>query len=563
MGRTPRISEDGIKKLLRIRAEQVERRSRLIPLWMDIAKYYNPALGDWDEHNDEMEGPPSYADVFDNTGMNDSSLLADGVQGYAFSRSSPWQRLKTEDDDLMKRDEVKDHLQARELQAYSQLAKGVFYDEARNMVRICSDFGTGVMFRIDNKARGIPGYKTLHPKRALIMEDESGEVDTLIRDVWLSPDQAVQLFGRSGVARGQLPQKIQDAYRDGKTQRFLFYHFAFPLDKFDLDIGRRESRGRPFYSLYLEPTEKKAITEGGYWYKSWFGWRWTRNPDGSPYAGDCPGFMEISNVKQLNGMRKDFNRIVALAARPPLKATAALRNRIKNAPNDVTYLLPGEDFTQAMTIGDIRPLMEDMSAIQGGIHDSYHKALFLVLTQNLERTKTATEVEGIKGEQAAMLTAFFGRMAVEFLEPMVEDLYQLEIDAGRAPPAPDVLKGQLVKIDLVSPLALLQKRYMLLDTTRQWLNEIMAIQQTFDPNVGDNVNIEEYVRQAAELYHVNRAVVRDIVEVRRRQQARAQMQQAQMQVQMQALQADAQAKAYGAAVKAPEPGSPAAKRVAA
>jgi hypothetical protein len=392
------------------------------------------------------------------------------------------------------------------------------------------------------------------------MEDENGEVVSLIRDLWLSPSQAVRLFGRAGVDRSALPQNVRDAYEKGSTKRFLFYHYAFPIDKFDLDIGRRESGGRPFYSLYLDPAGKKAITEGGYWYKSWFGWRWTRNPDGGALGSDSPGLIEISNVKQLNGMRKDFNRISQLAARPTLKATAKLMNRINNVPGGVTYLHAGEDFTQALTVGDIRPLMEDMKAIQASIHDSYHRALFLVLTQNLERTKTATEVEGIKGEQAAMLTAFFGRMSVEFLEPMVEDLYQLEIDAGRAPPAPEILRGRRVKVDLVAPLAILQKRYLLLDSTRQWLNEIIAIQQSeLDPNAGDYANIEEYIRQAADLYHVNRAVIRDIAEVQRRRDARAKLQMVQMQAQLEAQRAEAQAKTYGAATKAPEAGSPAAR----
>ena len=169
MGRTPRISEDSIKKLLTIRTEERERLYKILPTWRDVATYINPALSDWDEGNDEMEAAPSYAEVFDNTAMADSVLLADGVEANTFSRSIPWQRLKTEDEDLMREDDVKDHLQAREIHFYSQLNKGSFYDEARNMVRVCADFGTAVMFRIDNRARGLPYYKTLHPKRALIM----------------------------------------------------------------------------------------------------------------------------------------------------------------------------------------------------------------------------------------------------------------------------------------------------------------------------------------------------------------------------------------------------------
>lgn len=554
----PRIAQESVNTLMRIRSQQIERRDRLLPAWMSISQYFNPALSDWDEYNDEMDQAPDYRSVYDNVGMKDSANLADGVQGWSFSRSSAWQRLTTEDTDLADRDDVKLYLQEMAVHFYKQLAKSSFYDEGRNLVRNTTDFGTGVMFRTNNVARAIPSYKTLHPKRAIIMEDENGEVDTLFRDLWLSSDQAVSLFGKAGIPKESLPRKIQSDYDHGDGKRFAFIQFIFPISKFDLDIGLRASRGRPYYSLYISRSGDVAVAEGGYWYKPFFGWRWSRNPDGSPYGTDCPGLMEISNVKQLNVMRKDLIRISALNARPPLKATSRLKNRIQNIPNGVTLLKAGEDFTRAITTGDIRPMMEDLAAIQTSVHETYHRSLFLVLTENLDRTKTATEVEGIKGEQAAMLTAFYGRMAVEFLEPAVEDLYQLEIDAGRAPERPDVLRGERVKIDLVSPLAMLQKRYLMLDSTRQWLNEIITIQQTFDPNAGDHVNVEQYIRRAADLYNVDRTVVRDIVEVRRRQAIRAQQEAIQRETERQASQADAAAKLQSASVKAPEPGSPAA-----
>ena len=553
----PRISQDSINTLMRIRSHEIERRDRLLPAWMSISQYFNPALSDWDEYNDEMDQAPDYRSVYDNVGMKDSANLADGIQGWSFSRSSAWQRLTTEDKDLADRDDVKLHLQEMAEHFYAQLNKSSFYDEGRNLIRNSADFGTGVMFRMNNVARAMPAYKTLHPKRAIILEDETGEVDTLFRDLWLSSDQAIALFGKS-IPYDSIPMKIRNDYEHGDSNRFPFIQFIFPIDKFDLDIGLRTSRGRPYYSVYISRSGDEPIAEGGYWYKPFFGWRWSRNPDGSPYGSDSPGLLEISNVKQLNMMRKDMSRIVALNARPPLKATSRLGNRIQNVPNGVTLLKAGEDFTRAFTTGDVRPMMEDMAAIQTSVHESYHRSLFLVLTENLDRTKTATEVEGIKGEQAAMLTAFYGRMAVEFLEPAVEDLYQLEIDSGRAPERPEILRGQRVKIDLVSPLAMLQKRYLMLDSTRQWLNEIIAIQQTLDPNAKDYVDVEKYIHRAADLYNVDRTVVRDIIEVRRRQAIRAQQQAMQQQVDIQTRQADAASKLQSASVKAPEPGSPAA-----
>ena len=123
------------------------------------------------------------------------------------------------------------------------------------------------------------------------------------------------------------------------------------LENFDLDIGRRETRGMPFYSLYVADVDHtNPIREGGYEVKPFFAARWSRNLDGDVWGGDCPGMVEISNVKQANGVRKDLSRMRQLAGRPPLKATEGLRGRIRLEPNGITYVRPGEDYAPGIIV---------------------------------------------------------------------------------------------------------------------------------------------------------------------------------------------------------------------
>ena len=550
--RPARISRDSLRKLEMIRAEQHQRRERFIPAYREIARYFNPALGDWDETTSDADAAmPDYRNIYDTVGARDSSKLADGIQAYGFNRSTAWIRLATEDQDMMEDSAVREWLQRLEEHLYRQLAQSTFYDEGRSLVRNSVDFATGVMFRSHNVARGLPSYQVLHPKRVLLMEDENGEVDTLFRDLWLSPYVAYGMFGES------LPADIKQAYTDGKSRKWPFRQWIFPADKFDLDIDARSTRGMDFYSLYTATrTPEEGLREGGYERRPFFAWRFSRDPEGSPYGVDSPGLMQISNVKQLNGMRQDYHRGIQGRFRPPLKATEGLRGRIDTRPGAPTWLKPGEDYGPAMVYGDTKGLLEDVMLLRADVDESYHTKLFLILSENIQRVKTATEAEGIKGEQAAMLTAFFGRTSTEFLEPTVEDLVQLELDSGRAPAPPPRLRGRLIKVDLVSPLAMLQKRYLLLDGTRQWLSEVVALAQAFeDPAVRDSVDTEEYVRRSAELYNVDRRVVRDMLDVQRMQFARAQRNQQMMEAQM----AEQRAQTYKATTAAPQAGSPAAQ----
>jgi hypothetical protein len=558
LARSPRISVDSVDKLYRIRAQELENRQPLIPLWTDIARKMNPAMADWNDDTTSMEVVPNFKDLTSNVGMKASIQLADGIEAYAFSRNSPWLRLATEDQNLMERRDVRLWLQLLSLHCYRQLLQSGWYDAARSWVRVGVDFATSVMMRTNNIARGLPAYQTLHLKRAVIMENENGEVDTLFRDLWLTAFDAASAFGLEN-----LPVTIQDAFREKLNKKFSFQQFIHPLDKFALDIGARESKGKRWHSLYVADIDHDhPIREGGYYTFPAFAWRFARNPSGSAYGTDSPGYLEISNVKQVNGMRKDYHRGVQSRFRPQIKATDQLEGRINFDPNGVTYLGQGEDFTQAFTIGDTKGLLDDIMRMEDGVMDSYHKNLFLILTANIERLKTATEVEGIKGEQAAMLTAFFGRLSTEGLEPMVEDVVQLELESGRAPPPPPIMKNQAVKVDLISPLAILQKRYLLLDNTRQFLAEVAGlVQSQLAPDGADNVDFNQYIRSAADIYHIDERVLRDLADVKKIQQARAaaRMQMAQEEAANKKM--IAQAQAYKAGAVAPQPGSPAAQRI--
>ncbi len=553
---SPRISESAMTTLDDIRGEEEERRQPNIPLWQEIAANFNPDMNDWTEETDAAESfQPDYRSVYDNVGIKSANQLTNGIYSYAFARQSAWARLATEDQNLMEDSDVRRWLQHMEVHCNRQRDKGGWYDAAWSFVRIGVDFSTAVMFRENNIAEGLPSYTNLHLKNVVFLENKFGDVDVLFRSFWLKAADAVDLFGFR-----TLPLKIQEAYSQNTTRRFRFTQAVLPHGRFDLDIDRRASKGMPFYTVYYADCDrKKPIREGGYSTFPAFVWRFSKSANGSPWGTDAPGYLEVANVKQLGGMRKDFHRMVQQKARPPIKASDTI-GHIHLEPNGITRLRPGQDYAPGMVVGDLKGLMEDMLSLEDGVRDSYHRNLFLVLTQNIERLKTATEVEAIKGEQAAMLTAFFGRLSTEFLEPNTEDLVQLEIESGRAPPPPPKLKGKEIKVDLVSPLSILQKKYLLLDTTKQFLNEVAQLYQIYPEGI-DNVDLNVYIRRAADIYHIDQDVLRDIADVKKIQEARARIKAAQMQQAMEAQAAESQAKVYKAGSKAPEPGSPAEKKV--
>jgi len=518
------ISKEAVRKILQMREDMKEDRQPYEELFKDIAAYANPSM-DWEEEVGERR------EVYDNTLQRASNKLADGIQGYAFSRNQAWFRLALEDDQLQANEAVGEFLQLVEKHFYRQFARSNFYDEGRAFVKAGADFGTSVMIRQEDLVRGCPYYKTLHLRSCYIRENAYGDVDTLFREYSLTPDEAVMEYGRENV-----PEVIRNAFERNSNVKFKFLQAIFPRERYNLDVGKGS---KPYVSITIALAgEGHVVREGGYSAKPFFVWRYSRDMGSSPWGTNNPGQLEIYNAKQLNGMRKDRGRISQLMARPPVIASETLAGRLKLTPNGITYAKPGEDYALRGIVGNPSLLDADIQDMRSSINESYYTNLFLILSQNIDRMKTATEVSGIQGEQAAMMSAFFGRIQTEFLEPVLEDLFALELFSGRLPPIPPILKGKEIKIDMISPLAMMQKRYLALESTRQALGEILALAQA-RPEILDNLDLDAYVRNIADSYNMDKRVVLDELQVQKIREARLQMMQAQQEAQL-ALQAQKQ-----------------------
>jgi hypothetical protein len=487
--------------------------------WRDAARYINPGMG-WNDEPDAAQKPQETAHIYDTTAIKASNTLADGIQGYSFARNQAWFKLEPNamigaDTPDMSGDESA-WLQLAEKDMYRQAQKSNFYDEARAFVKCAADFGTAVMTREDDVIRRIPAYKTQHLKYCCVDENPYGEADVLFRDFWADAYKAAALFGRD-----KLPKPVKEAYDKGSLKLWKFTQAILPPDRYSLGIPAKE--GWEYYSVYWADIERdKALMDGYYRLKPFFVWRWSRSLDGGVWGSDNPGLAELADIKQANSVRADYSRIVQQMGRPPIKATEGLNGRINLKPNGVTSLRPGEDFQAFPATGNPQGIMQDLALLQKAINEAYYTDFFLILSHNIEKQKTATEVAGIQGEKAALMSAFYGRLSAEFLEPALEDLFSMELMSGRIPPPPESLaaRDERLRIDMVSPLSQMQRRYLTVGNSQQAVAEMLALYQ-INPEIIDNLNLDQHVRNIADGYGLDKRVLVDMADVERMRQARA------------------------------------------
>ena len=547
------LSAKSTETLRTIKSGMERDRNTKESTFRDIASYINPSMADNGISDPIKAGktPDTGKYRYDNTAQTASSLAADGIEGYAFGRQNPWFTLALENQDPGQKAQQQ-YLQIVQKQQYKQLNRSSFYDEGRLLIRSLLDFGTGIMMRTENVEAEMPVYRTLNIFRTLIAENQFGDVDVIIRDFFLSPQAAAAEYGLEN-----LTETVQEQHRMNKIDRSTYSEFIYPNGRYDVDIERN---GKAYISIHTseEDNGMTVLRVDGYETKPFFTARYTRSYDGGAWGEDSPGILQLSNIKELNSAVRDRRKVSQRKANPQIKATEGMYGKIQNKPDGVTYVPSGNDFTIMDTKADLSAIDQDINDWRDAINTAYHTDFFLILTQNVDRQKTATETQGLQGEKAAILSAFFSRLGYEFLEPLLEDLYSIEVDNGRIPPAPAHMQGQPVQIDYISPLYMMQRQYLILNSTKQAINEIytlarMQLELTGRQDLLDNLDFDKQVQHIVDAYNMDEDVVREKIAVQKIRVGRAQAQQAaqqQAQAAEQAGMVNERMKANAAATKA-------------
>lgn len=475
------LTEEQLKELDDIQQELDKRKRPYERLWKEIIHYMGISYGVWDDDK------KPYDRLTDMTAAEASGTLADGVAGYAFSRSLDWFDYEPSSSAPLtepQKQKVRTVLGKVKAKVYSALNASDFYNESRNFIRSGADLGTAAMYMTYDKKKGVYRFKTLHIKDYWIMTDDDGEVDTLFRRIFLTKKEALKYFDED-----RLPQAVKDS--DDRMKLFEFYQMISPAVNWDFEV----SGTGDWISLYWSKEDlKRTILEERLTRKPFAVWRWSKQMYGGEWGVDAPGMMCYPAMRFVNVLYEDLITLSELQAKGLWKKTKGLYVNFK--PGSVTELEAGQDFGFMQYAGNLQWLQEHIAKYTDDINRAYKIELFLILSQNIDRTKTATEVAGIETEKSNLMQAFFSRLSLEFLEPLHEFMYGqvlLYDEADDITPEDIGLLNDLdIDIDFVSPAYLAQKRNFRLTPTLQWIQDVMTIAQV-NPNVIDKIDFDTLV----------------------------------------------------------------------
>jgi hypothetical protein len=496
-----------------------------LDLWQDIVDFL--AINRYNLDGTQQKGKKKGQDVYDAYACLAWRDFTHGVFGYMMSPNLQWFKLRVTPDWLMDDRAVKMWLEEVERILYASFARSNFYETAPEYLADGSSLGTATCYSEEDLSTGKTIWTVMHPGEIVLAENRYGMVDTVLRKFKLNARQAVQSFGEDN-----LSEQIKANWRKTPEQEFEFYHATFPADDieyyFDEDgVYKPKPGSKPFVSAYVMEDGTKLIRESGYRLNPYTVWRCFKN-SGEIY-GRSPATNAIIDIIKLNQMEKTTLNARHMMVDPPLQVPESMRGKVRFTPRGRTYYDPSKPdlLVREMPMNISLPAGIDGEDRLRKIIDKHFMTDFFTLlsTAALEgRELTVPQVMEMQGEKAVMLAAMIGRLTSEFLDPVIDRSFDIEMEAGRIPPPPPILQkfaGGPIDVDYMGPLAQAQRKLFKVQGITQLMQTVAPLVEAY-PDIVDNFDSDKI---ALELHSAAGAPVKILRDEKQVQAMRQQRQQ--------------------------------------
>tara|TARA_Y100000287_G_C14220441_1_gene355971 strand:- start:1099 stop:1950 length:852 start_codon:yes stop_codon:yes gene_type:complete len=256
------------------------------------------------------------------------------------------------------------------------------------------------------------------------------------------------------------------------------------------------------------------------------------NKDSVSIWGRSPAMNALPDTKMLNKMSEVTIRAAQKQIDPPLMVPDdGFILPVRTTPGALNFYRTGtRDRLEPLQVGANNPLGLNMEEQR---RQAIREAFYVdqLITPQSGPRMTATQTLQLAEERMRILGPVLGRLQAELLQPLISRTFELLLRNRQLPEAPEMLQGQNIDIEYVSPLAKAQKLTDLQSTMRGL--EVMMQMGEIAP-VGDYIDTDGLIKYIAEVTGMPAKILRseeEVAELQEQKQAQA-AQQAQQQDQM-------------------------------
>lgn len=516
-----------IAKLKRRWTALTNERSGWITHWQEISQVTLPRNGRF-MLSDRNLGARRHNRIYDSTATRSLRILAAGMMAGMTSPARPWFRLGTKDKSLVDNEAVKVWLSE-----VTRLMLGVFAESnTYGMLHSCYEelgaFGTFATFVAEDYDTVLHHYPMTAGEYAIAV-NAKGQVDTVYRNFEMQVGPLVAKFGIENVT-----ESTATAHKNGRYDDWVeVLHIVEP--RLERDAGAKDGKNMPWRSIYIEPkgpvTHTKYLSEGGFKTFRVLAPRWALA--GGDIYGNSPAMEALGDINQLQHQQLRKAQVIDFQTKPPISAPTSAKGQEGQAflPGGVVFHdSPGQGqgiknlFEVRLDLGH---LLGDIQDVRQRIKEAFYADLFLMLSSmDNTRQMTATEVAERHEEKLLMLGPVLERLHNELLSPLIEMTFEIMLEAGIVPEAPEELQGQELEVEFVSMLAQAQ-RAVGTNSVDRFVSNLGAVAQ-FKPDVLDKFDADQWAENYADQLGIDPKLLVPSEKVEGIRQQRAQQQAAAM-----------------------------------
>jgi hypothetical protein len=500
-----------------------EQRSNFESHWQEVADVMLPRRADITK--ERAKGDKRNIEIYDSTAIHALELLASSLHGMLTSSAQRWFSLRFKEPAANDVDEAREWLDDVTNRMYVAFSRSNFQQEVFECYHDLIAFGTACLLIEEDKEDTLR-FSSRHIKELYIMENAKGYVDTVYRKFKLSAAAIVNKFGIDNVS-----SSVQTTFKKSPMDEISCVHVVRPRPMFN--DKKMDKKNMPYESIYFEYENGHIINIGGFKELPYVVPRYLKGS--SEIYGRSPGMNALPDVKVLNKIVEISLKAAAKMVDPPLLVPDdSMIMPVRTSPGSINYYRSGSrDKIEPLQIGANNPLGLNL---ENQRRDSIAKIFYadqIMISEN--RNMTATEVTQRNEERMRILGPALSRLQTELLQPMIFRVFNIMLRNKLFPQAPEILLGQEIDIEYVSPLFLAQKSTQLSSIMRGL--EIFGSLGQVAP-VADYLDENGLVKEIINILGLPAKMIKSDAQVRQKREQQAQMQQEQMQMQQQMQQAE-------------------------
>jgi hypothetical protein len=372
-----------------------------------------------------------------------------------------------------------------------------FYQLTPSIFKNCACIGT-VMIDSEKAIEDDKIYFSVpHIREIFIGRDQYGQVDTRIREYDITLKAAKAKFGEAKMI--EVMPGFKNSYEKNPHSNIKIIHAVYPREDYN-PISLRSDQ-MPIASCWIY--NKKILLESGFPKKRFISWDWMKNDD--EYYARSAVANAINDIIMAQSMGKSNIMGGARLADPPYVMMETLRGRNFMGPGGRTYLRNNEQAPSPLDTG-LRGLpvaLEFQDRVSKIIDRWLYTPIFLMMNNAMMENHNLREVQVYEmiGERTMIISPLTDNVERGFLDPIIDMVFDYEVEAKRIPPAPDILleiaaqTNIKIKTDFQGQLSLARKRYSKTQGIRAAVQDILMLGQ-IKPDVFDIPDVDGLARDA-------------------------------------------------------------------